>query len=178
MHVLLIGLRASGKTTLGRSLASLVQHPFLDLDDITAVLMNVPNAARAISQQGLSAFRLAETQALRQALATPQPSIIALGGGTPTAPGAADLIRSASAAGTAIVIYIRAQPHTLQTRLQHTDTTTRPSLTGVSVIDEVPTLFHQRDDLYRSLATHTLDIDTMDEPQTLASLALLASRAT
>jgi shikimate kinase len=178
MHVLLIGLRASGKTTLGRSLASLAQRPFLDLDDITAVLMNAPTAAAAIAKQGLSAFRLAETQALCQALSSPHPSIIALGGGTPTAPGAAEIIHSATTKNAALTIYLRAQPHTLQTRLHHTDTTTRPSLTGVSVIDEVPTLFAQRDDLYRSLATRIIDIDTMDQPQALASLALLASRAT
>lgn len=134
--------------------------------------MNATSAAEAIGSQGISGFRLAETRALANALKCVTPQVIALGGGTPTAPGAADVLRAAKQ-GQARMIYLRAQPATLQARLRQSDTTTRPSLTGASVIDEVPVLFAQRDGLYRDLAAHTLDIDTMDEPQALAALRLL-----
>lgn len=176
MHVLLIGLRASGKSTLGRGLAAALARPFIDLDDATAALMRAQSAAEAINTQGLSAFRLAETQALRDVLAFPSPHIIALGGGTPTAPGAADLLRAAMGDGKACVIYLRAQAATLQARLRQSDTATRPSLTGASVVDEVPVLFAQRDELYTLLANHTLNIDTMDEPQAIAALRLMATK--
>lgn len=157
---------------MGRALAHALARPFVDLDDATAALMNATSAAEAIGSQGISAFRLAETRALGNALKCVTPQVIALGGGTPTAPGAADVLRAAKH-GQARMIYLRAQPATLQTRLRQSDTTTRPSLTGASVIDEVPVLFAQRDGLYRDLAAHTMDIDTMDEPQALASLRLL-----
>lgn len=175
MHVLLIGLRASGKSTLGRGLAAALARPFIDLDDTTAALMQDKTAADAIRSQGLSAFRLAETQALRDVLALPVSQIIALGGGTPTAPGAADLLRAAIRDRKARVVYLRAQPATLQRRLQQSDTATRPSLTGASVVDEVPALFTQRDELYTTLAGHTLNIDTMDEAQALAALRLMVA---
>lgn len=174
MHVLLIGLRASGKTTLGRSLAASLQRPFIDLDDDTARVMHAASAADAIRTQGLSAFRLAEATALRAALAQTKAAVISLGGGTPTAPGAAEIIRDSKP--SALAIYLRARPATLQARLRHSDISTRPSLTGACVIDEVPALFAQRDPIYRGIAAHVLDIDHMDQPQALAALHLLVAR--
>jgi shikimate kinase len=176
MHILLIGLRASGKSTLGRALASVMSWPFVDLDEATAACMRAKTAAEAIHAQGFSAFRLAETRALHAALGVATPHIIALGGGTPTAPGAAEAIGDATQAGRARAIYLRAQPATLQARLRQSDVSTRPSLTGASVIDEVPLLFAQRDELYTSLANYTVNIDTMDEAQTLAALRLMVAK--
>lgn len=154
-----------------------MQRAFVDLDEVTAEVMKVPTAAAGIAEQGLSAFRLAEVSALEHTMESKHASVIALGGGTPTAPGAKDRIRLASEKGNVLVIYVRAQPSTLQERLRKTDPGTRPSLTGASVVDEVPVLFAQRDEMYRGLATCVLDVDTMDEPQALSSLMLLASRA-
>ena len=39
MHILLIGLRGSGKTTLGRLLAQRRGLPFIDLDEVTPQIL-------------------------------------------------------------------------------------------------------------------------------------------
>jgi shikimate kinase len=176
MHVILMGLRASGKSTLGRGLAAALGRPFIDLDEVTAAVMNANSAAEAIKSQGISAFRLAETQALKQVLGMDVAQIVALGGGTPTAPGAAEELHAAMREGKAQIVYLRAQPATLQARLRQSDPAMRPSLTGASVVDEVPALFAQRDELYQQLAWKTLNIDTMDEPQALAALRVMVGR--
>lgn len=176
MHVVLMGLRASGKSTLGLTLSRMVAWPFVDLDVETAALMGSASAAEAIRMQGISAFRLAETQALGKALANTTSQILALGGGTPTAPGAAEELRRATRDGRAQLVYLRAQPETLQSRLRQSDAATRPSLTGANVVDEVPVLFSQRDALYQQLAGRTLNIDTMDEAQALAALRLMMGK--
>jgi shikimate kinase len=160
-HTILFGLRGSGKTTIARR----IDTAAIDIDDITPLLLGSHTCAEAIQTHGIKEFRDAETRALRGVLASP-PAVIALGGGTPTAPGAADLLRRAHAHR----VYLRATPATLAERLQTTDLTTRPSLTGQGVIDEIQQLFDERDPLYRDLATHTITIDGLSIEDTVAAI--------
>jgi len=158
VHVLLLGLRSSGKSTLAPLLAARLNLPHLDLDDATAALLDAPSCADALNRRGEPAFRAAERQALAHALTLPA-HVIALGGGTPTAPGAADLIQDATRERRAVTIYLRATPQTLETRLRATDLATRPALTGTDALAELPALFAARDPLYTTLALHTIQID-------------------
>lgn len=157
MHVLLIGLRCSGKSTVGRLLAERLQRPFIDLDDRTAAILNFTTAGDALRTHGEPAFRAAESQALRAVLTDPTPAIIALGGGTPTAPGAAALLLEAQGAGRAMIVYLRATPELLAQRLRNSSAATRPSLTGAGAVAEVGLLFQQRDPLYTRLANRVAD---------------------
>ena len=168
-NLLLIGLRASGKTTLARAVAQRRRAPCIDLDRSVLADMNHPTVADAWNAEGEPAFRRAETRALRVALGS-SPAVIALGGGTPTAPGAADLIRDAQRAGTAIVVYLRCTPGELRSRLQspaaHSDDALRdrPSLTGRPPLDEIAEVYAARDPLYRELADHVLEnVGSLDE---------------
>lgn len=169
--LLLIGLRGSGKSTLGRALGQQRGVGFLDLDDAVLRAMGHATVADAWRAEGEGAFRMAETQALRRTLesdAPGRPRVIALGGGTPTAPGAADLIREARRAGVAMVVYLRCAPDELRRRLRilgvETGDSNRPSLTGKSALDEVEDVFNARDPLYRELADHTFEnIASVDE---------------
>ena len=105
----------------------------------------------ALGKAGLGAFRLAESAALDDTLQSDH-QVIALGGGTPTAPGARDLIEHEQAAKRARVGYLRLDPSHLADRLSQTDLSKRPSLTGKGVIEEIAELFAARDPLYRALA--------------------------
>jgi len=149
--LLLMGLRGSGKTTIGRELARRQQRPFIDLDDRTCAILGVASASEAFAALGQPAFRNAETRALKDAL-TQSGVIIALGGGTPTAPGAADLIRAAAGAGHAVAVYLRCTPAELRTRLTGRIDARRPSITGADPLDEIQTVFAQRDPLFQALA--------------------------
>lgn len=153
-HILLIGLRASGKTTLARALAQRLGAAAIDLDDEALRALGAPDVETAWRTLGEPVFRAAERDALERALASPAPAIIAAGGGAPTAPGAELVIRAAQADGRAIVVYLRCAPSTLRDRLRALGGAgaDRPSLTGGDPLDEIEAVFARRDPLYRALA--------------------------
>lgn len=166
-NLLLIGLRGSGKSTVARALALRQHRAFFDLDEITPTLLGCTSVADAWSSHGEAAFRGAESRALSQTLGAQRGAIIALGGGGPTAPGAAELIERETRAGRARVVYLRCSPELLAQRLRSIPGgpgASRPSLTGADPIEEIATIYAQRDPLYQRLATRTLDdIATLEQ---------------
>lgn len=159
MTLYLLGLRASGKSTVGPAVAELLRTGFVDLDQITPTVLGVATAAEALRIHGLPAFRDAERSALDdpRVLAA---GIVALGGGTPTHPPSRRCLNERKTRGD-VLIYLRATVETLRARLAATDIATRPSLTGAAPIDEVETLWNQRDPLYQRLADVVIDVDRM-----------------
>lgn len=157
MHVLLIGLRCSGKTTVGPLLAQRLGCLFVDLDDRTALAAGCATAGEALRSLGEPGFRAAEVGALRVVLEAPVPAVVALGGGTPAAPGAAAAIMDAQARRAAVVVYLRASPEVLMERMRAGGHASRPSLTGAGAVEEVPELFQKRDPLYTRLADRVVD---------------------
>lgn len=149
-QLLLIGLRASGKTTLGSALASRLGVEFIDLDDRTAGELGAASAGDALRAHGEEPFRAAELRALRAACEGP-PRVIALGGGTPTAPGAARFIDGLRREGRAVVVFLDPPLATLQARLSK-NAGDRPSLTGRGVVEEVDEIARLRRPLYAALA--------------------------
>ncbi|MGV6813384.1 MAG: shikimate kinase [Phycisphaerales bacterium] len=173
-NLILIGLRASGKSTLGAQLATTLDRPFIDLDDELSSMLGCSGPGQAIEEHGIDAFRNAEAKALEVVLQKSN-QIIALGGGTPTAPGCSDILTAHQTTGTAHIIYLRANPQTLRDRLETTNNTDRPALVGKTPIDEVQTLFDQRDDLYQPLAESTIHTDGLNEETVLAALLAIAN---
>lgn len=149
--IVLMGLRGSGKTTVGTLLADRIGLGFVDLDDLTPKELGEADAAESIRRHGIEAFRNAEAEALRGALAR-GPIVLALGGGTPTAPGADAILKQAADDG-ALLVYLHASSPALRRRLEQSDTATRPSLTGLGTLEEIELLYHERDALYRDLCT-------------------------
>lgn len=171
-NLILIGLRASGKSTLGQLLAQELGREFVDLDHLVARKMNASGPGEVIERDGIDSFRAAETEVLRSVLNT-SGQILALGGGTPTAPGASELLRDSDAR----IFYLKATPETLHIRLAHSDNTDRPALTGDDVLDEVQTLLEQRDPLYHALAESVVHVDGVSESSALRALIALAAIA-
>lgn len=169
-NLLLIGLRASGKSTLGRLIAARLARPFIDLDDRTAARLGEPSPAAALGRHGEPAFRAAEFAALRETLSGGG-QVVALGGGTPTAPGAADMLECERAAGRAVIVYLHAAPDVLRARLAATDVASRPSLTGRGTLEEIEALYAGRDGLYRRLADVVIDTSARTADQLCADLA-------
>ncbi len=176
--VILMGLRASGKSTLGAMLAAERKRLFIDLDDVTAATLreahNLPagtTIAELFASLGEAAFRRAEAAALRGVLEAGESAlVVALGGGTPTAPGAAEMLVQARDQGMATLLYLRWKPETLAARLGYGDQPNRPALVGSDPASEVPAVFAQRDPLYRELASSVIELNGMDTEQALAAL--------
>lgn len=161
MLTLLIGLRASGKSTIGPALAEALKLPFFDLDQLVARAANTATPAEALSTLGIPAFRDLEAAQLETLIATTTRAIISLGGGTPEGPRSASMIRSLKASGAARIIYLHATPAALRARLERTDLAQRPSITGRGTLEEVETLYQRRHPLYLDLANNTISIDTL-----------------
>lgn len=178
LHIILIGLRGSGKSTLTRELAGRLQRPALDLDDETIRELNRKSVADAWADFGESGFRRGETTALRTVLAREQSHVIALGGGTPTAPDAAELLRDAQRRRKAILVYLRAAPGELRARLEASGGAggDRPSLTGDDPLDEIEKVHAQRDPLYQSLADAILEVGGLNVDAATEQLIAIADR--
>jgi len=159
--LVLMGLRGSGKSTLGRLTASRLGLPFVDLDEVTTSLLGEGTLAELWARLGEPAFREAEARALHESLASEgaDSQVIALGGGTPIAPGAANLLRDAVGRRDIVLIYLRGTPKTLRARLAATDTAERPSLTGAGTLEEIERVFAERDGLYQKLASGVIDTE-------------------
>lgn len=170
-HALLIGLRGSGKSTLGRAAAHRLGLPFTDLDDLTPARLGSATPAEALRLHGEPAFRHAEAQALQDAIDRHM-GLLALGGGTPTAPGATRAIAESNAR----VIYLRASPATLRARLKDSNLASRPALTPTGTLDEIDDLFARRDPLYRSIAHVVIDVDGQSQDQSLERLLAALAR--
>ncbi len=79
-RVVLVGMPASGKTTVGRILARRLNRPFVDIDDLVATRLGV-SVPDFIDARGERAFRDEESVAVTEALAVPG-AVVATGGGT------------------------------------------------------------------------------------------------
>lgn len=163
--VVLMGLRASGKSTVASHLARALAGPAgraVDLDDVTAAMLQTPTSADAVRTLGWPKFRAGEFTALLDALAKPY-AVLALGGGTPTYGPSREALENAKRAGSIVLVYLHAKPAVLQQRLAATDLATRPSLTGQGVLEEIEQVYADRDRLYRTLASPGFLIEA-DQP--------------
>jgi 3-dehydroquinate synthetase/shikimate kinase len=75
----------AGKTTVGELAAHRLGRPFVDVDEVIA--REHGPIAELFATQGEPAFRELEARFVREALARPEPAVIALGGGAIETPG-------------------------------------------------------------------------------------------
>jgi len=151
-NVVLIGMRASGKTTLGRALAARLSLPLLDLDDEVGRLAGT-TADALLAERGEAAFRAVEERALREA-ARRSRHVIATGGGAVLHPEA-----FAALAATGTVVYLQAA---LDTLVQRAALRPRPPLLPLPPEREIAALLALRDPLYRAAAQIVVPVEGGD----------------
>jgi len=158
--ILLIGYRATGKTSVARILSALSSWSWLDADDIIEERAGC-TIAEIFAKQGETAFRDLEAEILAELVERPN-LIVATGGGAPVRESNRDLIRKAAA-----VVYLTATPETIFRRMYGDATTAerRPSLTDKDPMEEICSLLQVRKPIYESLATLTLATDELTPEQ-------------
>ncbi len=175
---MLIGLRGSGKSTLGTRLAHRRHAAFIDLDSLVTAQIGCASVTEAWARLGEPAFRAAEAQSLRTVLGRPS-SVLSLGGGTPTAPGAADLLARAAVT----IVYLRASAVLLRQRLLAGGVGDRPPLlpgvpgAAADPLSEIEAVFMRRDPLYLGLAHAVIEVDGLSLEQADAALDRIATDA-
>jgi len=106
-----MGYMASGKSTIGKILAQIIDRKFIDLDDYIAAkeAMTIP---QIFDTKGETYFRKKELIYLKEILTNDDKLVLSVGGGTPTFYGAIELINDLSYS-----IYLKASVQTLFDRL-------------------------------------------------------------
>lgn len=157
MNIVLLGYRGSGKTSIGKKLASELWKDFVDLDDATRSRFNNQTIADIWAEHGESAFRAAEAEAASELFAKDD-LVIATGGGILTHDAGKAAVQSAEHATR---IYLSCTPGVLAQRIASdaTTATERPSLTGdTDPAAEVQAVLAQRDPVYREAADIVFDV--------------------
>lgn len=154
--IVLIGLRRSGKTTLGRALAAATGRTFLDTDELL-LQRTGRSAAEWLRSAGEAALRAAEAELLSALVAErgsdAGPCVLATGGGTVLARNAAALLPRLGR-----VIWLDISVATAAARATASmDEHERPLLIGRSVAEESALLHAQRAPLYAALAAARID---------------------
>jgi shikimate kinase len=159
MTIVLIGLRGSGKSTIGRRLADNLWIKFVDLDE--HIIQQAGQTIREIFEShGEVEFRDMETISLGEVLSATADQVIALGGGAPLREENRQLI----AASGAKVIYLRCQATELNRRIQADPQTqaNRPHLTPYAGgVKEIEHLLAIREPIYRDCMTAELDVTNL-----------------
>lgn len=150
--IFLVGARAAGKTTIGRMLADSLSFSFIDTD-IQLLETTQKTVAEIVEKEGWDGFRARESQILVE---TAQPNqVIATGGGMVLAEHNRKFMKE-----NGIVFFLSAPASTLAARLmKDPNIAQRPSLTGLSIVDEMEKVLNDRLSLYQDAANHIINVD-------------------
>ena len=149
-NIVLIGMPGSGKTTLGKQLASRLGRTFVDADDFVVQLEGKTIADMfAVSEEY---FRDAETKAAQE-LAKRRGLVVACGGGVIKRSVNIEIFKE-----TGVVIFLDRSPDDIVTDV---DVASRPLLKDGK--QKVYDLYDERIALYRSAADYTIVNDKKAE---------------
>lgn len=165
-HVVLVGLMGSGKSTVGRRLASRMGRDFVDAD---AALEEITDRriAEIFENDGEDAFRAIEADVLEELLEHHEPTVIAAGGGVVLHPDSRDRLRRPEVT----TVWLDASPAFLASRIRRKPH--RPLLGQEAPRDVLERLHAQRASLYAEVSDVTVDVEPFhrDEESTKRALA-------
>ena len=167
-NIVLVGMRASGKTSVGQRLAERCGCPFVDLDDELAARAG-RSADAVLADEGEDAFRAREREVLRWA-ASLRGHVVATGGGAVLADEA-----FAALAAVSRVAYLDVTAERLVDRCRARP---RPPLTDAPLDEEVTRLHARRDPLYRAVAERVLPAGESTPDELAAALTDWCAAAT
>jgi len=156
-HLVLIGMMGAGKTSVGARCADVLGRPFVDVDEVVEATTR-RSVAEIFAEDGETGFRALESRALADACSSPQPLVIAVGGGAMEDP---ENRRVVARAGT--VVWLTAEPHELARRVGLDAAGSRPKLAGPgSTVEVLERLLARRAVVYEGVADLALSTDGLD----------------
>jgi shikimate kinase len=154
MNIILIGYRASGKTSAGRELARRLGRPFFDTDRM--VFAKTGRTVREIVEaSGWQAFREVEKTVISE-LSGLDEAVIAAGGGAVMDPDNVSMLRAGGR-----FVWLQADARILAFRMSRdrSGALQRPSLTGAGTLAEVEEVLAKRLPVYRAVADVVVDAE-------------------
>ncbi len=167
MQVILIGLMGSGKSTIGKLLASRLSLSFVDLDDLI-----VSQAGKTIpdifQDEGEEAFRALESRLLAEVLMRDSEQVIATGGGVILSAENRALMKESGR-----VIWLDASPVVLAKRIA--GDRNRPLLDDVDPLFKMISLATQRNPLYAEVTDLRKNTEKLSTQETVDTIAAFLS---
>ena len=157
---ILVGLMGSGKSSLGRRIARMLNLPLIDLDDyiVAKAGCSIPEI---FSQYGEAGFRAMETEALRDVIH--KHAVIATGGGIIMSEENRELLKS-----NPPVIWLKACPEFLARRIN--GDSNRPLVAAGNTLNKLKELAEVRNPLYQECADFYLPRDNMKKKEALDAI--------
>jgi len=163
--IVLVGYRATGKSTIGRELASKLSFSFVDTDALVRSKCN-STIEEIVASQGWDAFRKCEAEALQECFGFSK-VVIATGGG-------AILHRKVweQYGKDCFVVWLTADLEVLAARLTASVSAgaERPTLTGKAIGAEIAEVLQVRTPLYREFSDFDIDTGKMSVEQSVDSI--------
>jgi shikimate kinase len=157
----------SGKSILGKLLASRLSLHLIDLDDLI-----VERAGKSIpdifQDEGELAFRALESEMLVQALQSAHDMVVATGGGAILSPENRVLMQTHGK-----VVWLDAPAEVLANRI--TGDANRPLLNDVDPLEKMKVLTQQRNPLYAELADLRVDTHVLSDQEAVDTIAAFLS---
>lgn len=150
-NIILIGYMGSGKTSLGKKLSYKERIALLDTDRMIEQKQGM-TVSEIFEKKGEGAFRIMETECLKEILGYSEKYVISVGGGLPIKEENRELLKEL---GT--VVYLRAKPDTIYARLKND--TSRPLLRGDDPRGKIEDMIGKRGPVYELAADCIIDVD-------------------
>jgi shikimate kinase len=154
MHIILIGYRCTGKTSVGRKVAEKLELPFYDTDQM--ITENIGHSIKAwVEKKGWESFRQEEKKVIQKLLYL-APGIVSLGGGAVMAPENRETIRQMGR-----IIWLTAEVGTILARMKSdpNNLDSRPPLSDKDWETEINDLMIQRSPVYRELTNFSIETE-------------------
>ena len=152
-HLVLVGLMGAGKTTVGQRCAELLGRAFLDTDQLVEANARM-GVADIFQHHGERQFRVLERDAVADACASPDPLVIACGGGAVLDPENRRRLRACG-----LVVWLRASPAVLGARVGAGDDRPLLAATPQPPITTLERLSAQREPAYDGVAHVQVDTE-------------------
>ncbi len=168
-RVLLVGFMASGKSSVGKELASRLGWDFVDFDTLIESRTG-KTVARIFSEDGEEEFRRLESEVAKESLVR-RDTVFASGGGWPAQPESWTMV-----AEDTMSIWLQVSPLEALRRASK-EGLTRPLLGGADAMDRATALLLAREAFYRR-ARYTLDSERHTPPELADEIVKLMEGAT
>lgn len=148
VHVALVGLPGSGKSTIGRQLARRLGRPFIDTDQVIEQRVGL-SIREFFEREGEESFRDLE-QSVIDELTLGEPCVLSTGGGVVLRPANREHLKQRTQA-----VYLHSAPEEVFRRLRHDRN--RPLLQVPDPLTRLRELYSLRDPLYRESARFVVE---------------------
>lgn len=162
-NIILTGYMGCGKTTVGKYVAKCLEYTFIDTDEMIAE-QQCRSINEIFADDGEAAFRVMETELLKQLIDTKRDHlVISTGGGMPVREENRQLL-----ALLGRVVYLKASPETIYGRVK--GDTARPLLRCENPMKRIEEMLTVREPLYEAGAAVIVDVDGLKQAEAASEI--------